>query len=224
MRPFLSLAALAVAACSSSAQTAFSQPFTPASIGGAISEGVAGGFFNERQADNFALTSPANIQQVRWWGAEEGFFSVDFPGNIAGFRVEIFQDAAGLPGAPLATETVAIADLETASTGLSFAFGQEVFQFTHTLSTPIALNAATPYWFSVGVIPVAPLGNADSFFWAFTPAGTGDGARAFEDPVFSGFAAEPTPADDMAFELIIPAPGSVALLGLVGLAAGRRRR
>ena len=78
-------AALFIAPLASASMTLYSQPldvaFPGAARGGSISEGVSGGFFDQRKADNFTLAAGGSIESIAWWGTEEGFFSVGFPGN-----------------------------------------------------------------------------------------------------------------------------------------------
>lgn len=231
MRTVLALGAVAALASSASAQIA-SQPFDGITDSFVISEATPGGFFDNRGADNFSVGTASFIDGVSWWGTEEGFFSADFPGNIASFEVSILADDAGAPGAVAATATVApgSANLTATDTGLdSFNLG-DIFRFDFAFDTAPELPAGE-YWLSIGANPVTDFLDDDSFFWAYSTSGDGTIAEVTPADGNAWVVAPPGDlggtANGLALEVFatpVPAPGAFALAGLAGLAGTRRRR
>lgn len=74
-----------------------------------------------------------------------------------------------------------------------------------------------------GIFNPVDLGSSTRDFFATTAAGS---FFAPNNPAgsLSNFGADPQPAGNFGWEFVVPAPGSVALIGLAGLMAGRRRR
>jgi hypothetical protein len=229
------LAAAALGACTGTAHasgiTIAEQTFNPEVVGYQVSEAVPGGLFDSRAADNFTVAQPVIVTHASWVGAEESFFSNDFPGNLDSFLVEFFDDSGGTPGASLYDETIEIENIQTVDTGFNIANDPDegdIFEFTVTLATPLVL-APGEYWFSTGAIGIDDFFNDDSFFWGFS--GDGDDTYAVQTPANSGFPffipaqfVDPDNAD-LAFTLRgVPSPGAAGLLGAAGLAALRRRR
>jgi hypothetical protein len=194
---------------------------------GTVSEGVPGGFFDQRVADNFSLSGDVPLDSIRFWGHDEGFFSDDFPGNVAGVRVELFADAGGAPAAtPLLAINADLADPELTATeiGVTNLFGAPVAVFDLDVSMSNLTLTAGDYWLSVaGLFNVSPA-NADSFVWA--GADDVNNVRALEEPVDSGFGVESGASlGDYAFEIVgIPSPSAVGVLAVAGAAGLRRRR
>ncbi|MEM8836109.1 MAG: VPLPA-CTERM sorting domain-containing protein [Planctomycetota bacterium] len=231
MRTALALGAIAALATSASAQIA-SQPFDGITDGFVISEATPGGFFDNRGADNFNVSTASFIDGVSWWGTEEGFFSIDFPGNIASFEISFLNDNAGSPGSVASSTTVSIADanLSATDTGSDSFNGGDIFRFDFVFDTTPELPAGD-YWLSIGANPVTDFLDDDSFFWAYS--GTGDGTLAQVTPADgSGWVVAPGTdpgglSNGLALEVFatpVPAPGAFALVGLAGLAGARRRR
>lgn len=218
------VAAVLAAAGSASAQL-FEQEIDPA-FAGALSD-APGGFFDVRQADNFTLAEQSFVDGFSWAGFQEAFDGLNFPvgsfpGNIAGFSVELFEAAGGLPGSSIFQQDILLGDLDvlTIAPGVP-GMSSEVAQFTASIST-LTLDAGE-YFFAVNLIANAPTLDDPSWVWASSLQG--DGLSATETGVFSGNFAAST--GDFAFAVLgepVPAPGAAALLGLGGLAAIRRRR
>jgi hypothetical protein len=230
--PLVAIAATSAASHAATGPfTIAEQPFNPDVGAFQPSEAMPGGLFDTRAADNFTVDAPVTITHASWIGAEEGFFSVGFPGNLAGFLVEFFDDNAGTPGASLASQTFDIADITATDTGFDLfndpAEG-DIYEFTAELATPLTV-APGQYWFSAGAMGVNNFFDDDTFFWGFSA--DGDDQYALQTPANSGFPffipnafTDPDNAD-LAFTLTgIPAPAAASLLAPACLAAARRRR
>lgn len=100
--------------------------------------------------------------------------------------------------------------------------GVGIFDFV--ANSTFTLNANTTYWVMVNGAP----GNTAGFYWNVeTPATTPTGDAAFVGYRFSASTTPPTGSSSVfnAFQVnVVPAPSAMALLGLGGLAAARRRR
>jgi len=223
--------AIAAAPAAAASITIADQSFNPDVPGYQVSEAQPGGLFDTRAADNFTAPGNFTITTASWIGAEESFFSNDFPGNIAGFVVEFFADNAGVPGASIGAETFDIADIQTVDTGfniLNDPSDGDIYRFTATLTTPIDITAGQ-YWFSVGALGVNNFFDDDTFFWGFS--GDGDDQYAIQTPANTGFpffipnAFVDDENADLAFSISgIPAPGAAAPLALAAALTARRRR
>ncbi len=223
MRILLTACAVTCFAAPGAFAQLYSQPIDPSVfVPGTISEGSPGGFFDRKLADNFTLAATSTVDGITWWGSEEEFFSVGFPGNIAGFNVEIFTSVGGLPGASVFQTNALIGSLNVTPVATPDPT-QSIQRIDLDLTgSPINLVGGTEYWLSVGALPVTDFANDDSFFWANAGLNV-DGLTALDAPINGSFAS--LPGDDLAFELngVIPEPAS---LGMLGLAAGflvRRR-
>lgn len=194
----------------------YSQPDDQPGTPGYFSVGGPGQFFTQRMADDFTIGG-GMVNKLRWWGSSQNFQFADLT-NITGFDVAIYGDLGGIPDA---SNTIfhaqpAKAGLTITPTGnLSFV-GAIQYQFDLDIA-PLNLAGGT-YWLSVGGLLVNP--NGDTFVW--NTSSVGDFANSSFYYPNSGWIAF-DPSDNMAFE-IIPAPGALALLGMGGLIAGRRRR
>lgn len=222
----LATAVLGVASSSAFAQTVlFERPFDPttAAVSGVVSEAPDGGFYNQRVADQFTLATDATVTELRWFGSEEGFFTADFPGNIAGFSLQINDaTATQTPGASLFDMTVPVGDVTATSTGTTQFNDATIFEFSYTLPAGVALPAGN-YTFSPAATFVAGDGSAndDSFFLAAT-ATLG---LAVASPPSAGYSFDAA-ANEFSYSIVgtVPEPASLSLLGLGGLALIRRRR
>lgn len=211
--PFVSSAA--------SADVLASNPFDAANAPnlGLPSENQDGGFYNQRLAEDFNLGAGSTIQVVHFWGSEEGYFSLGYPGNISAYVIEFYADAGGNPGALLDSQTLGVGSVTATDTGLDLFSGSDIFQFSADIAD-LNLGAGN-YHVGVSALFINSTQSDDSFFLA---PGLNAGASVASPPSGS-YLFDPN-ATGFAFELegVVPAPGALALLGLAGVAARRRRR
>ncbi len=169
--------------------------------------------FGARRAllDDFTLDGDSVLQDFHWehvWGTSP-------PGSGTSMELSFRSDAGGAPGNVIATAT--ITSYSEMSTGVTW-FSRPGMESWGTFDD-IALGAGT-YWFE-GTI-VGPENN----FWLVRTEVTGSECWInYEDfgGLHPGSAFYGAPADLNFILTGIPAPGPLALLGLVGL-TGRRRR
>jgi len=181
---------------------------------------IAGGANNSYLADNFQLPATENIGQIRWWGNNNGGNYQDLS-NLTGFTIEIWSGDFR-PLGLLYSETYDLASTNPVDTGYVGEFnGATVFEHTVDLSIPFSAGANTTYFVAVIANQTDSL---DEWYWHDSFVGDptpGDGVYIYDaDMWFSG-----NFPWARAFEVIsVPAPSSVAIVGLAGLAATRRRR
>lgn len=167
----------------------------------------AGNFPYQAIAENFSLGTSTSIGAVGCWG-------VYFTNNIQvdNFTVKIYADSFGLPGtllysgAPTSTTSI--------DTGVD-AFGVDVYETTMTLGSAFNASAGTQYW--VSIINSTGLGSD----WGWVTSSS-DSVGAFT--LDYGGSWNPLGTSSSLRLYDVPAPSSLALLGLGGLIAGRRRR
>lgn len=214
-----------ISACTGLAQadtTLYSQPNNQPTNASFFSDGVSGQFFSQRMADNFTLSSGGSVTGVKWWGASQNYQYADLT-NMTGFVVQVLaDDGFGSPDGlnVLYSQTFTKAQTSPTATGFTAFGGGTQYQFQATLSSPLTLSAGTQYWVSIGAVLSNPFADA----WVWNHSSVGDGKNASN--YFNNASYYVYSSGDMAFELVgnVPAPSALALIGLGGLAAGRRRR
>lgn len=200
---------------SASAAALYSQPDNMPGTGGFYSVGNGNQFFTQRMADDFTIGA-GTVTQLRWWGSSQNFQFADLT-NIIGFDVMILGDLGGVPNAGnvLFHSQPAKAGLTITPTGnLSIA---NAIQYQFDLNIAPLNLAGGKYWISIGGLLSNNFG--DTFVWNQSSSGNSANSSFFYPN--SGWIA--FTGADLAFE-IIPAPGALALMGMGGLLAGRRRR
>lgn len=214
MASVLAVVAGAAFANVASAVVVYSQPLD-SSQGGIFSAATSGAWYDEYLADNFALSGAALVNGVRWWGYSEFFNQPDYT-NMPSFQVEIYSDnGSGLPGTLLHSSVSPSSD--AVNIGVSPSGG---IQYQHEVSFANLNLGAGTYHVAIGAFLTA--GADDNWLWNRTGLGFGDNISG-QLPVGGAWASFPG-FGDMAFEILaVPAPSALALLGVAGLVARRRR-
>lgn len=218
----LSVLALAAGVSTSSAAVLWDQLSTAIAPGNGFAaqqfEPAFGGAYDTVSMDDFTLSAPSTIQ------------SVDFPmfyyngaGPTTTWRIEIYSS----PAAALASGIGLAGDVAHV-TGLAGGQAAAIAPAFITLPVNIPLAAGT-YWIGIiGVMNFTPNGqvavmgesNIQGAQGVQVNPGGGFGLPGNVGPMVNG-----TTPEDMIFRLNgVPGPSSLALLGLGGLAAFRRRR
>jgi MYXO-CTERM domain-containing protein len=146
--------------------------------------------------------------------------------GVAGGMFEVYADGGGLPtGAPLFT----FAADAVVNVGTAFGFQAQEYSVGNGVNTLFSLAAGATYWVSaVGTDP-----NPGQYFATYNFGGPVNGNQgafigaAFGVPNWTTCDSQFGTPSDFAFCIEgrqVPAPGALALLGLGGLVAGRRRR
>jgi hypothetical protein len=177
---------------------------------------------NFKHADNFQLDSPAQVDQINWWGISEGLVT---PGleNFDSFQIEFWTsftrpNGRFVPDSLITSETFSLDEINTIDTGRQAANGAIEFKHQIDLTDPLALDAGTTYWISISARSID--GSGDAWQWQDAdPTDTISTSWSYADNRWLYF--EDT---DSAFELIsVPTPASSLML-TTGLAIFSRRR
>jgi hypothetical protein len=163
------------------------------------------------EADNFTLGAGfTGINSITFWAAQGD--ASDYAGSI---YWAFYSDAAGAPGAALAS---GLATPTGVATGNTDSFGLSEFLYHFNVSVALADNST--YWLVLHNGP-AGVDPGTNFYWAWSNDTTGDSQSSFLNPVaWSGNSAE------LAFQVeAVPEPASLCLMG-GGLLAGwfKKRR
>lgn len=168
-----------------------------------------GNYPNQRMAENFWLATGATIGTITVWA---GYYTNNIQSD--NFTVYIHADAGGVPGALLYSG--APASTLVVDSGFD-AFGCDIYESNLTLATPFNAAAGTAYWVS---IDNATGQDAD---WAWVTTNASDWYCAFTLDYGANWIS--FVSESLSLRLTeVPAPSGLAILGLGGLIAGRRRR
>lgn len=171
--------------------------------------------FGLQNGDTFVVNQSGSVTGLEWWGTQLA--------DTSGFYVRLFdsQLANAMPVYECddGTSSANVCDpIAASATSLMDSFGSPIDKFSIDFSAPIGLSAGT-YLLSIGY-------DVDYWYWL---AGSGsDGVGNFRAADDESWSSAP-PA--FSFSVIgtldtggsVPEPGTLALLGVVGLAGVVRR-
>jgi hypothetical protein len=219
MKKLCSVAALVIAAAGSTASAQIwdqlNNPIPNAAYASQIFE-PANASFNIAAIDDFTVSSASVLGSVDF-----SMIYYNGTGPVTSWRVAIYSSPAAAVAGNLVGDVANITGLPGGQVASPFP------TFVH-LNVPATNLAAGNYW--IGIIGVMDFGVGGQVGIAGRSVVTGNGARQINPgggfgqgpdfPILNG--GQPV---DLLFRLnAVPAPGSLALLGLGGLAAFRRRR
>jgi hypothetical protein len=207
-RTALCLAALGLSMAAGTAQADVLLEQLPDYVNAFFSDS-SGNWPDQEVAENFVLASSNTVGQVGFWG-------VYFPHNVPSdsFTVNIYADGGSVPGALLLSQAGTASRVDTGND----AFGADVYEYNIELSSPFAAAGGVQYWISV--VNSTGAGLSGSWGW-MTSAGDTVGAYSADS---AGTWNPLGASSSLRLQTVVPAPASLALAGLMGLGAARRRR
>jgi hypothetical protein len=162
----------------------------------------------QQLTDQFRLVSDASLTDLMWYG---GDFINTFSATRS-FDIRLFADAGNVPANTPFLETTVAAS--TFNTGLHSGSGDghDIFRFSASLPSPVALNGGTDYWLSILDNP--PSTDSNLFFlWhqGMTTNGSDAGAVTRHDDASPWINLN----TQFSYDLIgnpVPEPSSLALV------------
>lgn len=177
-----------------------------------------GFMYSQRLADDFVLSSTEQVVSLNWWG----FYEEDNPPMSETMRVRIYGARGdGLPDESGLVAETTVQNPMRAATGRRIQTGilPREYRYEAALSTPASLDANTTYW-----LEVVQIGDLTTRFrWESSVADLN--GHAFVNPGVGDWTLAGNGAD-LAFQLIVPEPGSLlpASFGLVVVMKSARRK
>lgn len=215
LRPVLVAgASILTAASAAHASVIFDNGSPAAGNGGGFSDPDSG-FIS---ADDYILAAADTVRAIVVYGS---YFNNDTLPAGDNFSVSFYNELAGAPNGgagPFASSALTV--FSRVDTGLLNGFGLRTFRFELNLVTPQAFAAGTPFWASIINDTSGGVDPDDDWIWSIGIGGNGSQSD-------DGGATWPAGAVTFHFQLhntFIPAPGTLALLGMAGLFGPRRRR
>jgi hypothetical protein len=171
-------------------------------------------------AEDFVLAGAHTIRGIVVYGS---YFAADTSPLFDNFSVSFYDDLAGAPDG--ATGPLGSSDLTVISrgdTGLTSLFGTRVFHYELDLVTPQSFASGISFWASIINDTSGGVDPDDDWTWTELPE-SGSAALSTDGGVTWELA-----QSVLHFQLyntsFVPAPGTLALLGMAGLMGTRRCR
>lgn len=172
-----------------------------------------------------AFIAPSGGGTVRQVTISIANFGADIVGQDVSLDLVFFRnDGSGIGGIPIAGSVIGTIAINIPSFNLSGAtFG--LFSFTGLTSSQLSLTS-DDFWLgvrfnSVGLSDGTQLGQV---FYTGGSIGSSDNTEYFQDSVSANPRFNAGTTNNFGYEIVVPAPGALALLGLGGMVGLRRRR
>lgn len=194
----------------------------PTNTNGALSNAYSSGgsyLFGVSTGQEFSIEDDLNLDGITFWGSSQNLTGGQMA-NFTGYEIIVWNADFGSIAAHW---TIGAADLSAVATGRKNIFNGNEFALTGLISGTLA---AGNYVMNIGAFQANAEG--DTFVWSTGSIVGGwwytqnpNWGTWVEAPLFVG--ANPGGAFRLTGS-VVPAPGTIALVGLAGLTARRRRR
>ena len=172
-------------------------------------------------AQAFSLEDFTTVGGLTWWGSMNGFFGQGLT-NVDCFQIVVWDSAFENQ---IYSKRVDISDITISSTGMDSFYGQPVYQFGVDALDVADFNLTSgSYFMNIGAI--LNISTGDQFVWS-----QGENVEGFwytDSNNWGSWQPLPTQIENTAggaFQMyaLVPSPSAIALLGMAGLVARRRR-
>jgi len=116
-------------------------------------------------ADHFTTTTAGEVDEITFWGRSA---QIGAPlSGIGSFRIRVFEDAGGQPGAVVTDQSVSVFQFTTTADGPSTFYRYNTTDPTSSLSS-FTLAGATSYWISIAANKTFN-NTTPQWTWQFSP-------------------------------------------------------